>query len=240
MPLPFPFLFIYRQLFVSLPYPTASFAGQTVIVTGSNVGLGKEAARHITRLGAATVILAVRNIEKGEEAARDIEQSTHIKGIVQVWELDMANYASVEAFAARVDKELPRLDVALLNAGVATTSWKLAEDNELTITVNVVSTMLLALLLLPKLKATSNNFNRRPNLTIVSSGIHYQTDLPERSAPEGKIFETLAVKEKADMPQRYPVSKILEIFAVREIAAQHPAERFPVTINLVDPGLCHS
>lgn len=32
--------FAYGQLFGKLPVPSASFAGKTVIVTGSNVGLG--------------------------------------------------------------------------------------------------------------------------------------------------------------------------------------------------------
>ena len=32
--------FVYGQLFGTLPVPTASFAGKTVIVTGANTGLG--------------------------------------------------------------------------------------------------------------------------------------------------------------------------------------------------------
>lgn len=56
--------FLYSQLIQTLPYPKASFAGKSVIVTGSNVGLGKEAAR----LGASPLILAVRSLEKGNAA----------------------------------------------------------------------------------------------------------------------------------------------------------------------------
>jgi len=33
--------FVYSQLFKTLPYPTDSYEGKTVIVTGSNVGLGR-------------------------------------------------------------------------------------------------------------------------------------------------------------------------------------------------------
>lgn len=40
--------FLYSQLCVTPEYPVQSFSGQTVIVTGSNVGLGLEAAHHIT------------------------------------------------------------------------------------------------------------------------------------------------------------------------------------------------
>lgn len=233
--------FLYSQLWATLPYPTQSLAGKTVIVTGSNTGLGKDAARHLTRMGAATVILAVRSIEKGEEAKRDIEQSTGVaKGVVQVWQLDLASYQSVRDFAARASKELTRLDLLLENAGIVTRNFRKAEGTELSITVNVISTFLLALLMLPKLKETAQRFNTRPNLTIVSSDVHTWTKIPERSAPEGQLFETLSDKNKAVMAERYPVSKLLEVFTVREFAERHPSATYPVTVNMLNPGLCHS
>jgi NAD(P)-dependent dehydrogenase (short-subunit alcohol dehydrogenase family) len=161
---------LYSQLFVTPPTPTASFAGKTVIVTGSNVGLGKEAARHYARLGASTVVLAVRNLEKGEAAKRDIDQSAGCgPDVVNVWHLDLASYQSVKDFAARASKELARIDVLLENAAIATFKYIMMEDNESTITVNVVSTFLLAFLMMPKLKETARKFNVRPNLTIVCS-----------------------------------------------------------------------
>ena len=106
--------FLYGQLFTQLPKPTTSFEGKTVIVTGSNVGLGKEAARHITNNNASTVILAVRSLEKGEAAKKDIEASTGKTNVVKVWQLDMSSYQSVLDFAERANKELPRLDIAIL------------------------------------------------------------------------------------------------------------------------------
>jgi hypothetical protein len=60
--------FLRSQLLINLPTPTASFTGKTVIVTGSNIGLGKEAARHFARLGASTTNLAVRDVPKGDAA----------------------------------------------------------------------------------------------------------------------------------------------------------------------------
>jgi retinol dehydrogenase-12 len=68
--------FLYSQLFVTPAYPTTSCANQTITVTGANIGLGREAARHFARLGAAKVILAVRNTEAGEEAKNSIVTST--------------------------------------------------------------------------------------------------------------------------------------------------------------------
>lgn len=76
---------LYSQFFVRLPYPTKGFKGQTVIITGSNTGLGLEAARHIVDLGAEKVILAVRDVEKGKDAKRSIEKSTGRENAVEVW-----------------------------------------------------------------------------------------------------------------------------------------------------------
>lgn len=128
--------FIYSQLFVTPAFPTASFAGQTVIVTGSNVGLGKEAARHFVRLGASTLILAVRNIKAGEEAKKDIETNTKCGAtVIEVWTLDLASYDSVKAFAKRAS-QLPRLDVLCENAGIAgSDKFLIAEGHEIRITV---------------------------------------------------------------------------------------------------------
>ena len=191
--------FIKSQLLTSLPYPTNDFTEQTIIVTGANVGLGFEAARHFTRLGAARVILGVRNLDKGETARKSIEESTQRRGVVEVWNLDLSSYESVKQFAARVER-LNRLDAIVENAGVATRNYSRTEDNESTITTNVVSTFLLALLVLPKLRESATKFNMTPRLSIVSSGIHVRTDLPERKT--ANIFKTLNDKETADMARR--------------------------------------
>lgn len=143
-------------------------------MTGANVGLGLEAARHFARLGAAKVILACRDTEKGERAKADIERSTERSGTVEVWPLDLCSFESVKQFCRRAD-QLPRLDVVVENAAVAMVGPQgaLAEGFESTITVNVVSTFLMALLLLPTLRRTATRFNVQPNLVIVSSDAHF-------------------------------------------------------------------
>lgn len=230
---------LISQLFHSLPKPTGSHASKTVIVTGSNIGLGLEAARHFVRLGAAKVILAVRSISKGEEAQKSIEKTTGIKHVVEVWQLDMSSYRSTLGFAARVEKELERLDIALLNAGISAGKFEMFEQDESTITVNVVSTFLLVLALLPKLKETSAKFNVRPNLTITSSEVHIVTQFKEKDVAEGQIFAKL--NEPTDnMQERYFVSKLMEILIVRAITDQRSASQIPVTINCVNPGYCKS
>lgn len=166
--------FFYNQ-FRRLPTPKKEFTGKTVIVTGANVGLGLEAAQHFVRLNAAKVILACRDTEKGERAKADIERSTGKRSdIVEVWSLDLSSFESIKQFCRRAD-QLPRLDVVVENASVAFVGPKgtLAEGYERTITVNVVSTFLMALLLLPTLRRTATTFNVQPKVTIVSSDAHF-------------------------------------------------------------------
>jgi retinol dehydrogenase-12 len=111
------------QLFVtpSIP-PTADFTGQSIIITGSNIGLGLEAARQLVRLNATLIILAVRDVRKGESAKEDIARTESsrrldISSCVQVWELDLARYEPVKGFARRVET-LDRVDKVIENASI--------------------------------------------------------------------------------------------------------------------------
>lgn len=234
----------YAQYIASVPYPdTTDFKGKTVIVTGSNTGLGKEAARHFVRLGAAKVIIACRTVSKGEEAKADIAKTNSGSStVIEVWELDLGSYASVKAFAKKAEG-LDRLDVLVENAGMATNNFRTMEENEATITTNVVSTYLLALLLLPKMKQTAQNFpdpKMKPHLVIVSSDVHYLVNLDERK--HDNIFDALSDPKIAKMGDRYPTSKLLEVLASREIVKDYmtPASSYPVVFNMLTPGLCQS
>ncbi len=156
-----PIDFMRSQFFRVPPYPTKKYTNQTIIVTGSNTGLGLEASRHFVRLDAAKVILAVRTLEKGEAAKKSIEQSTGRTGVLEVWQLDLSHYESIKDFAKRA-QGLERLDILVENAGIVTFKFSRMEGDESTVTTNVVSTILHSLLLLPKLRETGKKFNTLP------------------------------------------------------------------------------
>jgi retinol dehydrogenase-12 len=181
--------FLWSQLLVTPEYPTQDFSGKTIVVTGSNTGLGLEAARHFVRLNCAKLILAVRTVSKGEEAKESIITSeSRDGGCVEVWELDQTNNASVKAFAKRV-QSLERVDAVVENAGVMTDTFRLAEGFEEIIQVNVIATFLLALLLLPKLRETAQKFSTRTNLAIISSEVHHMNTVAEADSPD--LYTTL-------------------------------------------------
>lgn len=191
--------FFYKQFFVTPAVPTKSFSSQTVIVTGSNTGLGLEAARRIYRLDCAKLILAVRSASKGEAAKEDIVRSVPHRSdpdAIEIWELDLSSTASTLAFSERV-KGLDRVDVLLENAGINHMQFELSEGFEMTTQVNVLNTFLLALEVLPKLRETKKKFEgSEPHLTIVSSEVHGWSTFPESAAED--LFARLNEKDGYD------------------------------------------
>ncbi|KAI2744871.1 hypothetical protein DTO012A8_9924 [Penicillium roqueforti] len=154
----------------------------------------------------------------------------------RVWEVDLASHASVLAFGERISK-LPQLDVAILNAAVATAQFSTAEGYEQTLTVNVINTLFLSLLILPTLKATrTKNPSRTPRLTFVVSEVHAWVDFPEWK--EDQPMEFVSDQTKAKMDERYPLSKLLEVLLVQELAGRVRGSE--VVINMINPGFCHS
>ena len=194
--------FLYGQLLVIPPPPTKSYHGQVVIVTGANGGLGLEAARHLVTLGAQKVILAVRSLEKGEAAKALIVDSMDREdaaAVIEVWHLDLSSYDSVLRFSERANT-LPRIDVVLENAAIVTITFRKAEEDESTITTNVISTFLLALLILPKLRETATRIGTQTHLVVVSSDAHKFVTFPERKSD--RIFDKLNDQASAQMDSR--------------------------------------
>ena len=148
----------------------------------------------------------------------------------------MSSYASIRAFSHKVKADLPRLDVLIANAGLTTRAFRTTEANEETITTNVVSLFLLILLLHSKLRDTSAKYSTRIHITVTESELHVIAKFQERKAPAGQIFAVLNDETKANMPDRYSVSKLLVIFTIKQIAALSPLISSGVTVNCIDSG----
>lgn len=150
-----------RQLFQSVPpVPSAiDLVGKTALVTGFNVGLGLECARHFLKLRSSRLIMAVRSLQKGEAVAVSL-RAEFPDAEIEVWQLDMESFRSVQAFAARCEQELDRLHVAVLNTALGKLKFERTRERchrETTIQVNYLSTALLAILLIPKMKPSASS-----------------------------------------------------------------------------------
>lgn len=238
-----------------------TFAGKTVLITGGSSGLGLEAAKQIVALDAWTVIITARDEAKGERAKAEIEYTCQEKVTdeldIQVWPLDMSDFSSIKQFADRVNKELPRLDVAILNAGQVNASWsKVSNANgpwEMTLMVNAVGTLFLALLLLPKLLLTaktasedSKSDSDLPHLNVISSISAGDPDPAKLTTNlDGHLLETLSTKDQFEGGmQQYALSKLFLEYGMRRVAALPAVVRGPgepqVIVNSTCPGLCKS
>ncbi|CAM1510741.1 Fc.00g082540.m01.CDS01 [Cosmosporella sp. VM-42] len=236
------FLKFVRNQYTSLPVPEApaNIADATYVVTGANSGLGLECVKHLFRMGAGRVIMAVRSLEKGEAALATIRREANLSNVGEVWELDLTSFESVEAFAKRLST-LNRLDALIANAGVVMTQFQVVEGMELSLVVNVVSTMLLSLRALPQLQATGRNFGIHPRLVIVSSNTALESNMTRVIENlQGDVFDALSTKKGFKTFAQYPKTKLLEIYAVRQLAALLPLSDSGVIINAVSPGLCYS
>jgi NAD(P)-dependent dehydrogenase (short-subunit alcohol dehydrogenase family) len=141
-------------------------AQRRVIVTGASAGIGAETARVLAGAG-AHVILAVRSLSKGREVAAEISRSTG-SDRVSVGHLDLADFASVRAFARQFLERSEPLHLLVNNAGIMPAKLTfVAGGIETQFAVNHLGHMLLACLLAPALLEGAP-----ARLVVVSSAAH--------------------------------------------------------------------
>ncbi len=101
--------------------------GKTAVVTGSNSGLGLEAAKLLAAQG-ARVLMACRNVAKAERAADQVQAAAGGRGDVEIVPLDLASLASITSAADAVLAGESQLDLLLNNAGLMAIDKSTTED----------------------------------------------------------------------------------------------------------------
>jgi NAD(P)-dependent dehydrogenase (short-subunit alcohol dehydrogenase family) len=101
-------------------------SGRVAIITGSNTGIGYEAAAVLADKG-AQVVLAVRNVEKGNDAADRIT-SKNPNAVVAVQELDLTSLDNIRKASDELRAAYPRIDLLINNAGVMYTDKSTTQD----------------------------------------------------------------------------------------------------------------
>ena len=153
-----------------MPWTSADIpdlTGRSAVVTGANSGLGLEASRELARRGAA-VVLACRDLAKGRRALEEV-RATASGPPPRLAQLDLADLASVAAFAAATDEAHPAgLDLLIDNAGIMAAPRRLTSDGfESQLGTNHLGHFALAGRLLPALLRS-----RAPRVVTVSSVAH--------------------------------------------------------------------
>lgn len=197
-------------------------ADQTILVTGSTDGLGKQTALALARQG-ATVLLHGRDQQRLEAARCEIEQA--VPGArLETYRADFASLAQVRALAEAVSAQHPRLDMLINNAGIGggkpgEARREVSQDGyELRFAVNYLASFLLTHLLLP-------NLRRAAPARIINVSSVGQSPLD---------FDDVMLERHYDPMQAYSQSKLAQIMFTIDLAEELKGEQ--ITVNALHPA----
>jgi NAD(P)-dependent dehydrogenase (short-subunit alcohol dehydrogenase family) len=189
------------------------------LITGATSGIGKAAALALAKKD-CRLILVGRN---GRKVARVCEEIKRKSRNVDVGYdvCDLSVLGDVRGLAARINKDLPRIDVLINNAGARFLRHELTgEGIEMTLATNHLGHFVLTLSLVDALKRSA-----RARIINVSSGAH--------QAATGVIDNILSAKDY-DGRRQYSNSKLANLLFTYALAGR--LKGTGVTVNAVDPG----
>ncbi|XP_014668004.1 PREDICTED: retinol dehydrogenase 13-like [Priapulus caudatus] len=199
---------------------TARIDGKTIVITGSNTGIGKETGKELARRG-ARIIIACRNVEKGEEAKKEIQQETNNENI-EVMKLDLASLKSVKEFSTQLLEKESKIHILINNAGIMMVDKAKTEDNfELQIGTNHLGPVLLTMLLLDRMKESAP-----ARIINVSSKFHAWGSIK---------WDDFNSEKSYSKKHEYAQSKLANILFARELSKR--IEGTGVTVNSLHPGV---
>lgn len=214
--------------------------GKTALITGATAGIGLETARQLLKLNVSHLILAVRNVSKGNACKQGLQRIS-INAIITVLMLDMDNYKSVQGFAKTLQREVPVVDILLLNAGIGLMKLKRSPSGHEQVTqVNYYSNVLLIAELMPYLKASAEKTGHPSRITLVGSRMYFDTSFKKKAPIKAgeSVLEHMDSKEFFFPYQRYNDTKLLSAMFLYSLAPR--LDKTKVILNMVCPGLINT
>ncbi|OTA07771.1 short chain dehydrogenase/reductase [Trichoderma parareesei] len=172
------------------------FKGKVIFVTGGAGTICSMQTRAMVRLGANACILG-RNASKTEAAAKDIATARPGAKVIGIGECDVRKIESLEAAAARCDKELGGIDYVIAGAagnfvasidGISSNAFKTVMDIDVLGTYNTIKTTLPYLLrsATPRLLAVSATFHY--------TGMPFQAHVAAAKASVDSLIASVALE----------------------------------------------
>ena len=196
-----------------------------IVITGANSGIGFEAALELVRKG-AELILPARTQAKAEDAvSRILQQVPQARLYPEI--LDLAERASIHAFANRVIERFPgqSLDLLINNAGVMALPKRevTADGFERQFATNYLGPFALTGLLFPSIKA-------RPDSRVVTlfSGASHQGKIEFDNLQSERVYKP--------MFQAYAQSKLADLIFSQELQRRLTAVGSPIISTAAHPG----
>jgi NAD(P)-dependent dehydrogenase (short-subunit alcohol dehydrogenase family) len=206
--------------------PASEIEGREVImITGSTDGLGRSVALALAGSD-AHIIVHGRNAQRGAEVVEEIRAAG---GTARFYQADLASLAQVRELAAAIQRDYPRLDVLINNAGIGRGQPEAprevsADGYELRMAVNYLSHFYLTRTLIPLLQRSAPSRVVSVSSSAQATGeIDFSNIMLEREPYEGAFA--------------YGQSKLMQIFMTFDLEEEFGATG--VTFNAVHPGHQH-
>jgi NAD(P)-dependent dehydrogenase (short-subunit alcohol dehydrogenase family) len=193
--------------------------GKTTLITGSTDGVGRRVAERLAA-GGVNILVHGRDAVRGEQVLAALRKA----GATAVfYQADLASLAEVRKLAAAVQKDHPKIDVLVNNAGIGTggrssTRQQSQDGFELRFAVNYLAGFLLAYLLMPQIKAAGD-----ARIVNVSS-----------LGQQAIEFDDVMLKRDYSGVRAYCQSKLAQILFTVDLAQELKASG--VTANCLHPA----
>ncbi len=193
---------------------------KTIIVTGSNSGIGKEAALNLAKSG-HRILMLCRDSEKSKQVHSEIVTQSGNENVFLI-PVDLSECDSIQAAGELIKRQYPKIDVLINNAGVY--KVKRAETTngiEMSFAVNFLGPYMLSQLLLDNLEASGNG-----RIINVSSELYKNGSLD---------FDNLMLQTGYKAGDAYANSKLASILYTVELAQKTRTKG--ITVNALHPGV---
>jgi len=237
-----------------IQYPFTS--PKTIIMTGSNSGIGYDAAKRMAKQG-HQIILACRTFSKANDAATKMQEELNDPQLKLIpRECNLADLDSVRNFVDGLvkDGDIKKIDAICLNAGIARNTGtkdvlRTAQGFELTIGTNHLGHFLLTNEILNKSLLKDGG-----NIVVTASGVH-DPDSPGGAQGSLATLGALQGMEKAvasseafgvfdmvdggdfDADKAYKDSKLCNVFFMKELQQRLNKANKGIEVNAFNPGL---
>ena len=176
--------------------------------------------------------LAARSRARAEGALERIRATTTAakSANIDILDLDLASLESVKAAAARVEREVERLDVLQLNGGIAVVPAATTKDGyEIQFGTNYLGHALLTQLLMPKMLATAALPGGADVRIVLMSSRGHKMFVPKA----GILFDEL----RTDMKHTGGATLYGQAMLSKALFARELAKRYPqITSSSLHPG----
>lgn len=193
---------------------------KNIIITGSNSGIGKEAALYLAKAG-HTIIMLCRDSEKSKQAHQEIISQSGNDQLF-LFPVDLADPSAIRNAVEKVQAQFPTIAMLVNNAGLYKTKRsETANGVEMSFAVNFLAPYMLSQLLLENIEASGNG-----RIINVVSELY----------KNGSInFDDLMITQKYKAGDAYANSKLATVLYTNQLAKETKATG--ITVNALHPGV---